>query len=239
MSHDTIFDPPHALDVIHMTSPYAPKPTPPPEPAARAPVEPPASPPPQPLQRKRGGRPKGAAKPPPVPPEAAASPQARRIATVLLEVLAGLRSTSDAARTLEVTPVRYYAIETRAIGGLIAACEPRPSGIQPEVRDAHELTRLREQMRRQGQELNQVRSVLRTTQRQLGVATAPEPPPNGMPGKLGKPGKDGKPATKRKVRRPTVRALTMVHRLLQADAAAGSAPPSVTPAPTTPLVVGG
>lgn len=234
MSHDIIFDPPHALEVIHMTSPYAPKPVPPSEPAARAPVEPPPSPPPP--QRKRGGRPKGAPKPPPVPPEAAASPQARRTATVLLEVLAGLRSTGDAARTLEVTPVRFYAIETRAIGGLIAACEPRPSGIQPEVRDAHELTRLREQMRRQGQELNQVRSVLRTTQRQLGVATTPEPPAGGKPGK---PGKDGKPATKHKVRRPTVRALTMVRRLLQADTATGSSPPTAPPAPATPLVVGG
>jgi hypothetical protein len=231
MSHDIIFDPPHALEIIHMISPYAPKPTPPPEPAARAPVEPPPSPP----QRRRGGRPKGAPKPPPVPPEVAASPQARRIATVLLEVLAGLRSTGDAARTLEVTPVRFYAIETRAIGGLIAACEPRPSGIQPEVRDAHELTRLREQLRRQGQELNQVRSVLRTTQRQLGVATAPEP----LGAKPGKPGKDGKPATKHKVRRPTVRALTMVRRLLQADTAAGSSPPAATPAPATPLVAGG
>ena len=231
MSHDTIFDPPHALEIIHMTSPYAPKPTAPPEPAARTPVEPPPSPP----QRKRGGRPKGPPKPPPVPPEAAASPQARRIATVLLEVLAGLRSTGDAARTLAVTPVRFYAIETRAIGGLIAACEPRPSGIQPEVRDAHELTRLREQLRRQGQELNQVRSVLRTTQRQLGVAMAPDPPG----AKPGKPGKDGKPATKHKVRRPTVRALTMVRRLLQADTAAGSSPPTATPAPAAPLVVGG
>ena len=234
MSHDTIFDPPHALEIIHMTSPYAPQPTPPPEPAARTPVEPPPAPPPP---RKRGGRPKGPVKPPPVPPEMAASPQARRTATVLLEVLAGLRSTGDAARTLEVTPVRFYAIETRAIGGLIAACEPRPSGIQPEVRDAQELARLREQLRRQGQELNQVRSVLRTTQRQLGVATAPQPPPGAKPGK---PGKDGKPATKHKVRRPTVRALTMVRRLLQADTAAGSSPPTATtPAPATSFVVVG
>lgn len=229
MSHDIVFDPPDPRDIIHMISPFAAKTTTPvaPDPGA---ITPAASP-----QKKRGGRPKGPAKPPPVPPEAAASPQARRTATVLLEVLAGLRSTGDAARTLEVTPVRFYAIETRAIGGLIAACEPRPSGIQPEVRDAHELARLREQMRRQGQELNQVRSVLRTTQRQLGVATAPDP----AAAKPGKPGKDGKPASKHKVRRPTVRALTMVRRLLQAETLAGSSPPTAPPASATPLVVGG
>ncbi len=204
MSHDTIFDPPNALEVIHMTSPFAPPPVPPP--AAE-----PASPP-----RTRGGRPKRPPKPPPTPAEQAASSQARRTATVLLEVLAGLRSTGAAARELGVTPMRYYAIETRAVGGLIAACEPRPCGIQPEQREAHELTRLHEQVRRQAQELNQVRSVLRTTQRQLGVAT-----PATLPPKPGKPGKDGKP-TKHKGRRPTVRALTMVRRLLQADATAAA-----------------
>ena len=80
MSHDTIFDPPHALEIIHMTSPYAPKPTAPPEPAARTPVEPPPSPP----QRKRGGRPKGAPKPPPVPPETAATARINSVSAASL-----------------------------------------------------------------------------------------------------------------------------------------------------------
>ena len=149
---------------------------------------------------------------------------------MLLEVLAGLRSSSDAAQTLGVTPVRYYAIEQRAISGLIAACEPRPSGIQPAAREAQELTRLRDQVARQGQELNQVRSVLRTTQRQLGVGPSAEPPgrPGGRPGRPGKPGTTGtaaagKKPTKHKVKRPRVRALTMIRRLLQADATATTA----------------
>jgi len=173
--------------------------------------------------KKKRGRPKGPSKAPPRPAEEAASPQARRTATVLLEVLAGLRSTGEAARTLGVTPMRFYAIEERAIGGLIAACEPRQSGFQPEARAAHELVRLHEQVRRQGLELNQVRSVLRTTQRQLGV-TPPEPKP-----KAG--GADQ--VKKRKNRRPTIRALTMVRRLMQADAvtASQSPPPGAVPAP--------
>ena len=160
--------------------------------------------------------PQGPATPKP-PPEVIASSQARRIAAVLLEVLAGLRATGSAATELGITPMRFYQIEERAIGGLIAACEPRPSGQPPERRDALELARLREQVRRQAQELNQTRSVLRTTQRQLGVATAPGPI-------AVKPGTrtDGKP-TKAKVRRPTVRALTMVRRLLAADATASAA----------------
>ncbi len=206
MSHDIEFDPPE--DIIRMPSPYAPKAVPP------APTTTPSSD--QPPSRRKGGRPKGPATPKP-PPEVAASSQARRIAAVLLEVLAGLRATGSAAKELGITPMRFYQIEERAIGGLIAACEPRPSGLQPERRDALELASLREQVRKQAQELNQARSVLRTTRRQLGVATAPEPI-------AVKPGtrKDGKP-TKAKVRRPTVRALTMVRRLMKADATAAAA----------------
>jgi hypothetical protein len=212
MSHDSSFDPP--TDIIRMTSPFAP-------PAS----SPSTTPTPEVTPgRKRGGRPKRPPKPPSPPPEEAASPQARRTAAVILEVLAGLRSTGDAARTLGVTSVRFYAIEERAIGGLIAACEPRQSGIQPEAREAHELAHLRNQVRKQGQELNQVRSVLRTTQRQLGVATAPDL----VASKPGKPGKDGKP-TKHKIRRPTVRALTMVRRLIKAEAMAAASPPPNPP----------
>jgi hypothetical protein len=188
--------------------------------------------PPQP-PRKRSGRPKGPPKPPPVPAEVAASPQARRTAAVLLEVLAGLRGTADAARELTVTPMRYYHLEARAIGGLIAACEPRLCGVQPAAREAQELARLREQARRQGQELNQVRSVLRTTQRQLGVAHVASPTL-----KPCKPGKDGKP-TRHKVRRPTVRALTMVRRLMQAEATAAAASTAPTPVATSPGEPGG
>jgi len=211
MSHDIVFD--HPEDIIRMPSPYAPAPVPPASSEPTTPADPPG--------RRKGGRPKGAAKPRP-PPEVTASSQARRIAAVLLEVLAGLRATGSAAKELGITPMRYYQIEERAIGGLIAACEPRPSGVPPERRDALELASLREQVRKQAQELNQARSVLRTTRRQLGVATAPD----AIVVKAGTR-KDGKP-TKHKVRRPTVRALTMVRRLLKADATAGAALPAAT-----------
>lgn len=230
MSHDTICDPPNALDVIHMPSPYAPK-------VVLPQAASPSSGPPLP-SRQKGGRPKRLPKPK-LPPEVTASSQARRIAAVLLEVLAGVRATGSAAKELGITPMRFYQIEERAIGGLISACEPRSSGLQPERRDALELASLREQVRRQAQELNQARSVLRTTRRQLGVASAPEPIVV-RPGKR----KDGKP-TKAKVRRPTVRALTVVRRLLKADATAGAMPraaASTAPAPgstSTPEPGGG
>jgi len=213
-------------------------------PSAAAPT--PASAPP-----RRRGRPKGSrSSSPPLKP-ATASPQARRVASVLLEVLAGVRSTRDAATALGLSPVRFYAVEERAFGGLIAACEPRPSGLPPALSDARELSRLRTLGQRQAQELNQLRSLLRTAQRQLGVATAEAPTAHAKPAASsgGKAG-DAKP-TKARVRRPTVRALTLVRRLLRGGddavaagaavvddrglshaAAADSAPPAVLPAAT-------
>ena len=44
--------------------------------------------------------------------------QARVTAAIVLDVLAGMRSTSEAAASLGISPVRYYAIEARAIGAL-------------------------------------------------------------------------------------------------------------------------
>jgi len=210
VSHDIIFDEPDPRDITRTATPASD--TGSTTSAAQSP-------------RRQGSRrqtaltkPPKPPRPPKPPPETQASPQARRTAAVLLEVLAGLRATGSAAQELGVTPMRYYQIEERAIGGLIVACEPRPSGLPPERRDAKELAKLREQMRRQTQELNQARSVLRTTQRQLGVATAAGP----IVVKAGSAGKGGAP-TKHKVRRPTVRALTMVRRLLKADAVASTA----------------
>src|SRR5690349_16569529 len=80
----------------------------------------------------------------------AASAQARRWAAAILEVLAGVRSPAQAAQALAVSLPRYYALELRALQGLLQACEPRPQG---RVRSpASELARLRrdcDQLRRQ------------------------------------------------------------------------------------------
>jgi hypothetical protein len=148
-----------------------------------------------------------------------------------LEVLGGLRSSTAAARELGVAPVRFYAIEARAVAGLVAACEPRPAGFSPERRDARELAQLRTLSQRQTQELNQLRSVLRTTQRQLGVANAAAAPAAAAAAAKS----DGKRPKSARVRRPAVRALTVVRRLMRAAAdaplnAAPASPPVISTA---------
>src|SRR5207237_1267514 len=57
-----------------------------------------------------------------------ASRQARRLAAMVLEVLAGARTPTEAAQALELCVPRYYQLESRALRGLLAACEPAPPG---------------------------------------------------------------------------------------------------------------
>ena len=171
-----------------------------------------------------------------------ASPQAKATAAVILEGLTGMRSAPEAARSLGVTVVRYYALEAQAVAGLLQACEPVPAGPAPGLGTERELTRLREEHRRQGQELARLRAFVRTTQRSLGVV----PVTNGSSASGSPSGSAGPAPKRRRHRRPVVRALTVVRKLLSAATAtsagaAASPPPAADPAPepgpvsTTPV----
>lgn len=60
------------------------------------------------------------------PGRSAAGTEARRLAAVILEVLAGVQTPTSAALALGIRPPRYYFLEQRALGGLVSACEPGP-----------------------------------------------------------------------------------------------------------------
>ena len=60
--------------------------------------------------------------------KAAVSREAQQLAAVILEVLAGVRTPTQAAAVLGFSVPRYYLWEQRAIEGLARACEPRPKG---------------------------------------------------------------------------------------------------------------
>src|SRR5262249_60217335 len=59
-----------------------------------------------------------------------ASPQARRLAALILEVWAGLRTPLQAAQVLGLSLPRYYQIEANGLAGLVAGCAPKPRGRQ-------------------------------------------------------------------------------------------------------------
>src|SRR6516165_459381 len=124
-----------------------------------------------------------------------ASKDAKRLAAVILEVWAGLRTPLQAAETLGVSLPRYYQIEANGLQGLVAGCMPKPKGRQ--ANPAHEATALRRDNERLQRELGRQQALVRLTQRGLGVT----PPP-------------AKPATtKGRRRKPVVRALTLAARL--------------------------
>lgn len=123
------------------------------------------------------------------------SGEANRLAVAILEVLAGMRTPADAAGALGISLPRYYQLETRAIEGLVAACEPRPKGKQPSLeKRVAELQQALEQAHR---ESARQQALVRTAHRQLGLKAPPQDKPNG----------EERPRSGRRKKQPTVRAL--------------------------------
>jgi hypothetical protein len=126
-----------------------------------------------------------------------ASAEAKRFAAAILEVLAGIRGPSEAANVLGISLARYYQLETRALAGLVAGCEPRRRGIR---KGPTELSYLRQECNRLRRECARQQALVRAAQRTVGLAP-PQPnpaPPPATPGSTGR---------KRRKRRPRARAL--------------------------------
>ena len=139
-----------------------------------------------------------------------ASREAKRLAAVLLEVLTGSRTPPQAAEALAISLPRYYQLEERGCRGLLDACEPRPRGRQPDA--AAELDALRRENERLKRELVRQQSLVRLTQRAVGV-----PPPAAV-----------KETGKKRKSRPRVRALRRAERLRQeSETSAGTEPAPV------------
>lgn len=133
----------------------------------------------------------------------ATTAEARRWAAAILEVLAGVRTPTQAAEALGVSLPRYYALELRALQGLLAGCEPRPVGRVPSPQGQlqaleQECERLRRQTARQ-------QALLRVAQRTVGLSAA------ASTGKTAS-GPQTEPKKGRR-RRPRVRALRVLERL--------------------------
>jgi hypothetical protein len=153
---------------------------------------------------------------------AEASKEAKRLAAVILEVLAGARTPLQAAEVLGMSLPRYYQVEARGLRGLIEACTAKPQGRQPSP--VTEIARLQRECERLRRELSRHQSLMRM-QRSLGL------PPPAMPGK-GKKGRQRKPAA---------RALSLAARLRQEAgpndvpiANDGTATPLGSPKPNVP-----
>jgi hypothetical protein len=141
------------------------------------------------------------------------SPQARRQAAAILEVLAGVRRPSEAAQALGTSLPRYYQLERRALLGLLAACEPAPRG--PRVDVARRIAALERENRRLLRECDRQQALVRGVERSLGLAqvVAGKAPAKGKEGSS-PPAANGK---RRRKRRPSVRALKALKGLRVED----------------------
>jgi hypothetical protein len=139
------------------------------------------------------------------------SAPARRQAAAILEVLAGVRTPSDAAQVLGVSVARYYLLERRALAGLLGACEPSPRG--PRADASRRVALLEKQLAHLQQQCARQQALARAAQRALGLAPPqPQKPAGSTDAKEG--------SRPRRTRRPSVRALKMATALQDAGAAA-------------------
>ena len=169
-------------------------------------------------------------------PEASAAPSpplathtAQQVAGAILEVLAGVRSITDAALVLGVTPARYYVLEARAVEGLIAACEPRSPGPATGNALVAEVDRLRAERDRLRDEAARYQALARIAQVAFGPAGVQPAAPAGSAaaqraGRTAVLTAAGRP---RKKRTPTVRALRLAQQVQQQR----QPPPAALPHP--------
>ena len=164
------------------------------------------------VEKRKPGRPKGSG-----PKIGGGSTDARQIAAAILEVLAGARLPMDAASALAISLPRYYAIESRALEGLVKACEPRPKGRQR--RPGSEVASLSKEVEQLKRDVQRQQALLRAAQRTIGLTGVVREKIVG--------------GRKRRKRRPTVRALRAVAVLRGAPAETAS-PASPQPASVSP-----
>ena len=124
------------------------------------------------------------------------SANAKRLAAVILEVLSGVRTPTDASQATGISLPRYYVLETRGLQGLIMALEPRPKGKQRSpASTVAALGREKEKLQR---ELLRAQALVRAAQRSVGLRE--RRPEKAKPGQ-------------RRRRRPSARALKAVAAL--------------------------
>ena len=102
-----------------------------------------------------------------------ASREAQRRAAIVLEVLAGARTPTEAAQALAILVPRYYQLESQALRGLVLALEPIPPGRAPSI--MAEVAALRRDKARLEREVLRQQALVRAAQRSLGLSAPPPP----------------------------------------------------------------
>ncbi len=95
------------------------------------------------------------------------SRRALQVAVAVLETLSGEVGVTEAAESLSVSLSRYYQLETRALGGMLTALEPRMKG--PQKTPEREIKALKAQNAALEKELRRHQTLLRAARRTVGL----------------------------------------------------------------------
>jgi hypothetical protein len=137
----------------------------------------------------------------------AVSPEGKRRAAVVLEVLAGVRTPQHAAGVLGLSLPGFYQLEERATLQLQLGCEAKPRGRQ--ANGESKAAALAKEVERLQREVGRYQALLRLTQRTVGVP----------------PAASAKAAGSKRKRRPVVRAMRRAARLrAESEEQAGAEP---------------
>jgi hypothetical protein len=97
------------------------------------------------------------------------SAPATRLAVGILEVLSGVYGPAEGSRLLGLSLTRYYALETRAVQGMIQALEPQPRG----RRGRDGLDALRREKAQLERTVQRLQALVRATQRAVAITAPP------------------------------------------------------------------
>lgn len=154
-----------------------------------------------------------------------------RTAALILEVLAGERTSGEVAAELGVSLTRYYFLEERAVNGLVEACGPRRRG--PRQDPEREILKLKGEVKRLEAQCRRTASLLRLSQRNLGVRPSVSTASESAKKNSKRSSKDAG-GKKKRSRRAKARALTLAKKLrsenpnsLDAKEKPGDNPPEV------------
>jgi hypothetical protein len=149
------------------------------------------------------------------------TPESRKQAAVVLEVLAGVRTPDQAAEALSISLPTYYNLETRALRGLIWSCTPEPPGRTLSLARKLRLAELKAATMEK--QVQRYQALLRNAQRSVGLLPPPAPSKDTARGK-------------RKPKKPAVRALRAIEALSRAQ---NPTTPAATTSPAAPVAQAG
>lgn len=101
------------------------------------------------------------------------SAAARKLATAVLEVLAGVATPSEAGRAAGLSLPRYYALEARALQGMVTGLEPRPKG-RRRTAEGEALVLSKDNQRLQ-REVGRLQALVRAAHRASGLTEVKTP----------------------------------------------------------------